>query len=76
MALYTTVMKRTDDKGETMQTKGKKITKYLVMKVTRYGNKVLEVLSSQEEARKVLYEYKTFYIDNMTPLYIKRVSVR
>lgn len=64
------------DKGYMMQVKSKKITKYLVMAVTGYGKKVLEVLGSKEEARKVLDEYKTFYVKDLTSYYIKQVSVR
>lgn len=51
-------------------------TKYLIMSVSKYGNKVLEVLASKEEAREVLDEYKTFYVNNMSSLYIKQVAVR
>lgn len=55
----------------------KKITtKYLIMSMTKYGNRVLEVLASKEEARKVLDEYKSFYVNNMSSLYIKQVVVR
>jgi hypothetical protein len=46
------------------------------MAVTKYGNKVLEVLASKEEALRALHEYKDFYINNMTRLYIKKVASR
>lgn len=68
-------IRQEEEKGKQMQTRRKKITKFLIMAVTTYGNKVIEVLGSKEEARKVLYEYQAFYVDDLTPYYIKQVSV-
>ena len=51
-------------------------TKFLIMAVTAYGSKVLEVVMSKEEARRALQAYKDCYVNTMTRLYIKKVASR